>query len=173
MNLAPNLTYKSSMKIFAFIFMLLSSTLAFSQQHSEYHGKLTIHGRVENKNKALSHVLIEVYKDNELMHHSKTHKNGAFKIDLPLGSVYNIDFSLDSYVNKSIAVIAKSDSLEVVSGRYFYQIDIELFRVDQDEIDETVLPPAAKLYMVNPQSGFMYDKKYVRWVSGEYKDVKD
>jgi len=156
------------MKFFSLLVLLISSTLIYSQN-----GKLTIHGRVENKGNPIPDVVIEVYKDNELMIDSETHNNGAFKLDLVLGSVYNIDFSKDGYINKAIGVIARSDSAMVLSGRFFYQIDIELFRADQDEVDETMLPPVAKLYMVDPQSGFHYDKRYVRWVSGEYEDVKE
>lgn len=157
------------MKFFYLLFSLfLMSTAIYAQN-----GKLTLHGRVENKSSSVGLVDIEVYKDNEVFYQGTTQKNGAFKIDLELGSIYNIDFSKKGYVNKAIGVIAKTDSAMTFSGRYFFQIDIELFKVNQAEIDETILPPVAKLYMVNPEAGFLYDKKYVRWVSGEYDDVKE
>ena len=105
------------MKFFSFLILLFASTLVFSQN-----GKLTIHGRAENKGNPIPHVVIEVYKDNEVLHNSKIHHNGAFKLDLDLGSVYNIDFSLDGYVNKSIAVIARSDSAMALNGRFFIRL---------------------------------------------------
>jgi len=160
---------KSAMKYFLSILCLFYfSTEIFAQT-----GKLTLHGRVENKTSSVGYVDIEVYKDNEIFYEGTTQKNGGFKLDLALGAIYNISFSKDGYIKKSVGVIAKTDSTISLSGRYFFQIDIELFKVSQTEIDQTILPPVAKLYMVDPKSGFHYDKRYVRWVSGEFDDVKE
>ena len=147
--------------------------LLFSSGIYAQNGRLTLHGRVENRTSAVGFVQIEVYRDNEVFYEGTTQKNGAFKLDLELGSIYNIDFSKNGFVNKAVGVIAKSDSAMSFNGRYFFQIDIELFKINQEDIDQTMLPPVAKLYMVDPESGFHYDKKYVRWVSGEFDDIKE
>ena len=57
-----------------------------------------------------------------------------------------------------------------ISGRYFFQLDIEIFKEDDEELDETVLPPVAKLYIKDQTTGFTYDKKYVKWVSEKYEE---
>lgn len=154
------------MKIFLTLFSVLFFNLLVAQS-----GKLTLHGRVENGPKGVPYTSFEVYKNNEVFDRGVTMKNGAFKLDLELGSIYNIAFSKEGYVKKSVDIIAKSDS--TIEGRYFFQIDIELFRVSQDEVDETLLPPIAKLYIREANEGFRFDKKYVNWVAGEYKELEE
>ena len=150
-----------------FLFSMLFSLGSVSAQS----GKLTLHGIVENESVAIGFADIEVYKDNEVFFTGKTQRNGAFKLDLDLGSIYSVAFSKNGYVDKSVAVIAKADS--TIEGRYFFQLDIELFRVDQNVTDESMLPPVAKLYIHDEDMGFRYDKKYVKWVAGQYEDLED
>lgn len=133
-------------------------------------GTLTIHGRVENEKSTLSFVNVEIYRDNEIFYTGQTLRNGNFKIDLELGHVYDVSFSKEGFIDKSVAVIGKSDS--TINGRFFFQLDIELFRVDQEVVDETMLPPVAKLYILDKDKGFRFDKKYVKWISGEYEDLE-
>tara|TARA_R110000868_G_scaffold96405_1_gene265251 strand:- start:1079 stop:1567 length:489 start_codon:yes stop_codon:yes gene_type:complete len=154
----------AKMKFLLFLIGTLSSLLIVGQQ-----GTLTLHGKVENESQTLSYVDFEVYKDNEVFYKGQTMRNGSFKIDLDLGHVYNVAFSKDGYVEKSVAVISASDS--TITGRYFFQMDLELFRVEQDAIDETMLPPVAKLYIIDENEGFRYDKKYVKWISNKYDDL--
>ncbi len=151
--------------VIGILFLLLFSFGTISAQS----GKLTLHGVVENESVAVGFADIEVYKDNEVFFIGKTQRNGSFKLDLELGSVYSVAFAKRGYVDKSVAVIAKSDS--TIEGRYFFQLDIELFRVDQNSIDESMLPPVAKLYIRDEDMGFRYDKKYVKWVAGQYEDL--
>jgi len=152
-------------------FILSSLALLFFLSANAQNGKLTLQGRVENENIRLPDVVIEVYKDNELYLRDTTERNGAYKVDLKLGSVYNVSYMKEGYVKKSIGVIGKSEAVK--QGRYFFQLDIELFRVGQETVDETILPPAAMLYLVDEKSGFAYDKRYVKWISGEYKDLDE
>lgn len=132
-------------------------------------GKLTLHGVVENESVVVDQTDIEIYKNNELLRTLKTERNGSYKLELDLGSIYSVAFSKEGYVDKSVAVIAKSDS--TIEGRYFFQLDIELFRVDQDVKDESMLPPVAKLYIKDEEMGFRYDKKYVKWMAEEYENL--
>ena len=132
-------------------------------------GMLTLHGKVQNKNAGISLVDIEVYRNNEVYYQGKTLRNGSFKVDLELGFIYNIAFMKEGFVEKSVDVIGKADS--TIVGRYFFQIDIELFKVNQNEVDETMLPPVAKLYIKEEEEGFRYDKKYVKWISNEYHQI--
>jgi hypothetical protein len=155
-----------SMKLSLFLICLSISYSTFSQS-----GKLTIHGRAENESQVVPFVTIEVIKDNEIVSQFVSLRNGSYKIDLVLGSVYNLSFKKDGYVEKSIAVIGVSDS--TIDGRYFFQLDVELFRFDQEEMDETMLPPVAKLYIKNENSGFTYDKKYVKWISNQYEELEE
>ncbi|MBD98393.1 MAG: hypothetical protein CMO34_01000 [Verrucomicrobia bacterium] len=143
-----------------------SSSILFAQK-----GVLTLQGRVENQKVRIPNVVIEVYKDNELFLTDSTERNGVYKVDLDLGSVYNVSFKKKGYVRKSIAVVGQSEKIE--QGRYFFQLDIELFRLDQEGLDHSVLPPAAMLYLVDDKTGFAYDKRYVKWISGEYRDLDD
>lgn len=136
-------------------------------------GALTIYGKVKYKKGMMSEVKIEVYKDNELQKEMKNLINDSFKLDLKLGSVYSIAFSKDSYIEKSVSVVAKTDSTTSISGRYFFQLDIELFKEEDGEVDETVLPPVAKLYIKDQNTGFVYDKKYVKWAAEEYNEEKE
>tara|TARA_B110000046_G_scaffold49092_1_gene54634 strand:- start:23280 stop:23525 length:246 start_codon:yes stop_codon:yes gene_type:complete len=76
----------------------------------------------------LNDVKIEVYKDNESQQEVKNLSNGSFKLTLELGPIYNVSFFKNSYIEKSIAVIAKTDSLIFIRGRFFYKLDIELFK---------------------------------------------
>ncbi len=154
------------MKIFFTLLSALFVNILVAQS-----GKLTLHGRVENGTSGVPYTSFEVYKDNESFDKGTTMKNGAFKLDLELGSVYNIAFSKEGFVRKSVDIIAKSDS--TIEGRYFFQIDIELFKVSQDEVDETLLPPIAKLYIREANEGFRFDKKYVNWTAGEYKELEE
>lgn len=145
--------------------ILIVSLEGFSQD-----GKLTLHGRVENERNTISYVDIEIYRDNELYFSGQTQRNGSFKIDLDLGHIYNVNFNKEGFIDKSIGVISKLDS--TISGRYFFQLDIQLFRVDQNVVDETMLPPVAKLYIRDESEGFRYDKKYVKWISDHYEDLE-
>lgn len=146
-------------------FLLIGSLNLIAQS-----GKLTLHGVVENQSYGVDQTNIEIYQDNELLDALKTERNGSYKLELDLGSIYNVSFSKEGYVKKSVAVIAKSDS--TIEGRYYFQLDIELFRVDQELLDESMLPPVAKLYIKDEEMGFRYDKKYVKWMSGEYENLE-
>lgn len=118
-------------------------------------------------------VKTKVYKNNELLQETENLSNGSFKLTLELGSVYNVSFLKNDYVEKSIAVVAKTDSSISISGRFFYQLDIELFKEDDGVIDQTALPPVAKLYINEESTGFTYDKKYVKWVAKKYKEESE
>ncbi|MBL4708101.1 MAG: hypothetical protein JKY48_06640 [Flavobacteriales bacterium] len=133
-------------------------------------GRLTVYGKVKHKTGIVGNVNLEVYKDNELSKELVNYKNGSFKLELPLGSIYSITFKKEGYIEKSVAVIAKTDSLNRVNGRFFFQLDIELFKSEENSVDESILPPVAKLYIKNQNSGFKYDKKYVKWVAEEYEE---
>lgn len=50
-------------------------------------------------------------------------------------------------------------------------MDLELFKVNSDRLDETMLPPVAKLYIKEPNKGFTYDKDYVKWVSNHFEEL--
>lgn len=67
---------------------------------------------------------------------------------------------------------AINDTIEQVSGRYFYQLDIELIPQNTDE-QPVVIPPVAKLYIKDPDKGFTYDKQYVKWVQDEYEELTE
>ena len=151
--------------------VFLVSILIISSGLTAQSGMLTLHGIVENESSSIGFVDIEVYKDNELLEASMTQRNGSFKLDLELGSIYSVDFSKSGYVHKSVGVISKADS--TIEGRYFFQLDIELFRIDQEVIDATMLPPVAKLYIKDEEMGFRFDKKYVKWMSDEYKELEE
>lgn len=133
-------------------------------------GKLTLHGKVKHKSRTVKDVQVEVYKDNEIIKQFTNLKNGAYKLELNLGHVYDVAFSKDGYIKKSVAVVAKADSTIRINGRYFFQLDIELFELTEKEEDNSVIPPVAKLYIKNEKAGFTYDKKYVKWVAGHYED---
>ena len=152
--------------ILSIIFFLSSLSLVAQK------GTITIHGKTEHKDSPIAGVSMEIYKDNELYKETSTYRNGSFKVDLPLGHIYNVTFKKEDYIEKSVAVITKSDS--TINGRYFFQLDISLFKETDEEEDESILPPVAKLYIKNEDEGFKYDKKYVRWVADRYKDeLKD
>ncbi len=104
------------MKTVFYILVFLFFTPLLAQQT----GSLTVYGKVKYKNSLLNEVSIEVYKDNELQQEMINLKNGSFKLTLALGSVYNISFRRDNYIQKSVAVIAKADSSVNISGRYFF-----------------------------------------------------
>tara|TARA_R110000868_G_scaffold57616_2_gene177984 strand:- start:138 stop:614 length:477 start_codon:yes stop_codon:yes gene_type:complete len=147
--------------------------LVYLNSSAQQTGSLTIYGIVVHNKSTLKNVKIEVYKDNELQQETENLSNGSFKLTLKLGSVYNVSFLKNDYIQKSIAVVAKTDSSISISGRFFYQLDIELFKEDDGVIDETALPPAAKLYINDASTGFTYDKKYVKWVAKRYKEESE
>ena len=153
------------MKLLITLFVSLASIMVTAQE-----GELTLHGRVENNNSMLSFVDFEIYQDNEMHYKGQTQKNGSFKIELELGHIYSVAFHKPGYINKSVAIIGKGDS--TINGKFFFQLDLELFRIDQEVSDETMLPPVAKLYIHDQDEGFRYDKKYVNWMSEEYEDIE-
>lgn len=137
-------------------------------------GKLTLHGRMVQGSSTVPDVEIEVIKDNQIIYEGKSQQNGSYKIDLPLGSVYNIAFQKDGFITKQVGVIAAHpDPEEDISGMYFFQLDLELFRVREEEVESTMLPPVAKLYIKEKEKGFTYDKDYVKWVADHYEDIND
>ena len=154
------------MRYFICVVLMTLGLNSFSQT-----GKLTIHGRVENENATIPYVSVAVVQNNELVKELVTLRNGSYRLDLDLGSVYNIEFTKEGFVGKSVAVIGKADS--TINGRYFFQLDVEIFRLDQEDIDETMLPPVAKLYIKSEEEGFTYDKKYVKWISNHYDDLEE
>jgi hypothetical protein len=134
-------------------------------------GNLTIHGKVKYKTSLLDDVKIEVYKDNQLQQEAKSLRNGSFRLDLKLGSIYNVTYLKKDFIEKSVAVIARADSSLVINGRFYFQLDIELYKEGDGQTDNTVLPPVAKLYIKDATTGFSYDKKYVRWISDQYEEA--
>lgn len=135
-------------------------------------GRLTLHGRMVEGNNTIPNVSIEVIKDNEIIYEGFSQKNGSYKINLPIGAVYNIAFQRDGYVTKQVGVIAVHPD-EDISGSYFFQLDLELFKIGAEELSETILPPVAKLYIEKKEDGFTFDKNYVKWVAGEYDDIEE
>lgn len=132
-------------------------------------GRLTVYGKVQHKKSVLKGVKLEVYQDNELFKTLENTPNGSFKLELPMGSVYSVTYTKPKYIEKSVAILTKAAD-STINGRFFYQLDIELFKEDDDEEDETMLPPVAKLYIKDSDSGFKFDKKYVKWVAEEYEE---
>lgn len=135
-------------------------------------GRLTLHGKMVNGKKTVPKVSIEVIKDNQIIYEGYSQTNGSYKIDLPLGSIYNIAFQKDGFVTKQVGVIAKHPE-EDISGQYFFQLDLELFPIDSSDVAETILPPVAKLYIKKKEDGFTYDKQYVKWVADHYEDIEE
>ena len=151
------------------LLLILCSFSLFSQT-----GRLTLHGRMVEGRGTVPNVSIEVIKDNQIIYEGKSQNNGSYKIDLQLGAVYNIAFIKDGYVTKQVGVIAMHpDEDEDISGMYFFQLDLELFKVEAEQVEETVLHPVAKLYIKDKNKGFVYDKDYVKWAAGEYKEIED
>lgn len=135
-------------------------------------GTLTIHGRVEDGSTKLDEVDIEIIKDNQYEDEFQNNANGSYKLRLELGSIYNVTFRKEGYVSKTIGVIAKTpDSL--ITGQYFFQLDINIFELEEGQDSETVFPDVAQLILKGEKAGFVYDKTYVRWISSEYKLKKE
>lgn len=152
-------------KVFLILLLTISGSI-YAQT-----GTLTIHGRVENENTKVKDVNIEIVKDNQLLDEFTNNANGSYKVRLELGSIYNITFTKEGYVTKTIGVIAKTpDSL--VTGVYFFQLDIDVFTLE-DEDPQTVFPDVAQLILKGEKQGFVYDKQYVRWITGEFEEKKE
>jgi hypothetical protein len=132
--------------------------------------QLILHGKILNLEKIVPLVNYEIIQNNETIEEGVTSQNGSFQLKLELGSVYDITFSKDGYVTKQVGVIAKYPDTDI-TGRYFFQMDLEFFKIDEDRLDETMLPPVAKLYIKEPSKGFTYDKDYVKWVSNQFEDL--
>lgn len=136
-------------------------------------GSLTLYGRVENKGRMLENVSIEIVKDNDSIIQDSAKGNGSYILKFELGSIYNVAFSKDGYLQKSVAVIGISPEKEKVSGKYKYQLDIELQKYTKDDKDETILPPIVKLFILNDEKGFIYDSNYNKWATEIYKNIKE
>ena len=156
------------MKNIVFALLMLLSSFSFSQE-----GELILYGRVENQGKVLGYVDLEIVKDNDTIIQVSTQKNGDYKVNFELGSVYNIAFSKPGYIKKTVDVIGVSPQKDKVSGKYTFQLDIELLKENENRVDETMLPPVAKLYITDPNEGFTFDKRYVKWGFDEYYNAKD
>lgn len=155
------------MRILITIASLLFVSSIFAQT-----GRLTLHGRMVDGDKNIAAVSIEVIKDNEIIYEGYSQKNGSYKIDLPLGAIYNVAFIKDGYITKQVGVITTHPEQDI-SGTYFFQLDLELFKIRPEEVEETVLPPVAKLYIKDKEKGFTYDKNYVKWVAEQYEEIDE
>ena len=151
--------------------LLLGLSILFCLTASSQEGMLRLHGRMESNGTMIPGVSIEVIKDNQIIYEGKTDEKGNYKLDLELGSVYNIAFIKDGYVTKQVGVIAIHPDAELTKS-YAFQLDLELFKEDSDKADKTLLPPVAKLYIKDVDKGFTYDKQYVKWVATEFKEVQ-
>jgi hypothetical protein len=147
--------------------LFIISCLALSAQQT---GSLTVYGIMKYKKSIVNEVQIEVYRDNKVYKELRNVKNGSFKLYLQLVHVYSVTFRKESFIEKSIAVVAKTDSSISINGRYFFQLDIGLFKEVANEVDESMLPPVAKLYIKDQDSGFTFDKKYVKWVAEKFDE---
>ncbi len=157
------------MRFILSIIIVLSLQSAYAQD-----GFLRMYGRVEEGSTVLKDVTIEVIKDNKMIKEFKNNVKGAYEISFDLGSIYNVKFLKEGYVTKSIDVIAMTPDLSM-SGNYFFQLDIDLFRLGENPEDEeeVLLPSVAKIYLKDAKEGFIYDQKYVRWISDEYDELKE
>jgi hypothetical protein len=152
--------------LFSIILLILPFTVLLAQS-----GKLMLHGRVVHEKKPLEDVTIElITSEADTVRSFKTPRNGSYKVIVPLGTVYSITFKKAGYLPKSVGVIGFSPNDKPIDGRYFFQLDIELYS-EGEEQDETMIPPVAKLYIEDPEKGFTYDKQYLKWVQDEYKDL--
>jgi hypothetical protein len=153
------------------IFLLLLLPVSLEAQN----GLLMLYGKVVNDMQSIGEVRVEVISaKNDTIWDFVTPRNGSYKVNIPLGEVYTIEFNKEGYFKKSVGVMgfAIKDTIEQVSGRYFYQLDIELLPQDTDE-QPIVIPPVAKLYIKDPDKGFTYDKQYVKWVQDEYEELTE
>lgn len=131
-----------------------------------------LHGRVVNKDNNVSHVNVEVVSSlNDTIITFTTQRNGAYKVNLLLGDVYNVAFSKEGYIEKSVGVVGIAPKGAEINGRYFYQLDIELYKEEENRVDETMIPPVARLYIEDPEKGFTFDKQYVKWVQEQYEQL--
>ncbi len=130
-------------------------------------GEVTVHGRVMNEKKTLGNIEIEVVQDNKILMDFITPKNGSYRLRLPLGHIYNVSFSKLGFIKKTVGIntIAKDED----SGQYFFQLDIDLFEMTDDEF---LAPTVAKVFLKNASSGFVYDKSYLKTMTGEYEEYK-
>jgi hypothetical protein len=155
------------MKNLYLLILILITSYSYSQN-----GTLRIHGRVENENKLVKQVSVEVVKDNELIDEFTNSSNGSYRLSLKLGSVYNVTFFKEGYISKTVGVIAKTpDSL--ITGQFFFQLDVDLFPLNMPDTNETVFPDVAKLFLKDEKEGFVYDKQYVRWITNEFDAKKE
>ncbi|MEQ8910380.1 MAG: hypothetical protein RIC95_14380 [Vicingaceae bacterium] len=137
-------------------------------------GMLMLHGRVVHEDNLLEGVEVEIISDQQdTIINFTTRRNGSYKANLRLGAVYNVAFFKEGYIDKSVGVIGLAPEGETIDGRYFYQLDIELYKLDENRVDETMIPPVAKLYIEDPDKGFTFDKQYVKWVQDEYEELTD
>jgi len=155
------------MRLVFSIMILLMGFNSFAQN-----GMLRLYGRMEENGKVISDVAIEVIKDNSIIYEGETEKNGTYKLDLELGSVYNIAFQKEGYITKQVAVVAVHPE-KVLSATYVFQLDLELFLIDSTDGANTVLPPVAKLYIKDVEKGFTYDKQYVKWVATHFEAIEE
>ena len=156
------------MKLYIPLLLCLFVTASFAQV-----GNLTLYGRVENKGRVLENVSIEIVKDNDSIIQTSAKRNGSYTLSFELGSIYNIAFSKDGYLSKSVEIIGISPEKEKVSGRYNYQMDIELQKYKKDDKSETLLSPVVRLVLLNDKKGFVYDSDYSKWAADEYKNLKE
>lgn len=158
---------KKVITISLFLVALFVNESLFAQN-----GVLMLHGKVVNKGSSLGGVTVEIISDQvDTIRTFTTPNNGSYKVNVPLGTVYSISFYKEGYVTKSIGVIGKALREVNIDGRYFYQLDIELYLEGNDREDETMIPPVAKLYIEDPKKGFTFDKQYVKWVQEEYREI--
>ncbi len=154
---------------------LLILLLWFPSLASAQNGLLMLHGKVVSDMQSLSEVRVEVISnENDTIWDFITPRNGSYKVNIPLGQVYTIEFYKEGYFKKAVGVMGFSiqDTIEQVSGRYFYQLDIEMLPNNLNE-KPVVIPPVAKLYIEDPEKGFTYDKQYVKWVQDEYEELNE
>jgi len=146
---------------------LLILLLWFPSLASAQNGLLMLHGKVVSDMQSLSEVRVEVISNENFFFFS-------YKVNIPLGQVYTIEFYKEGYFKKAVGVMGFSiqDTIEQVSGRYFYQLDIEMLPNNLNE-KPVVIPPVAKLYIEDPEKGFTYDKQYVKWVQDEYEELNE
>ena len=120
----------------------------------------------------MSGVTVELYQDGSLFKTTTSSSNGRYKLEGPIGHVYQVKFKKGGYVTKTVEVAMTNVHEEDALREFTIEMPIELF-TDHPDVDFSPIEnkPIGKLYF-DPSSGDVnFDNKYNGKVAKEVEKL--
>lgn len=150
---------KKAMIILSMFIATMSPQKSITAQTSSSYEVLQISGNIIGKQGNLEGVLVELFRDNEVVSSFESTQKGKYRFDLASGYIYTIQLSKAGFYTKRISVNTKIPA--GYDDMHTFEMDFTLESVEEKNYDNHLIEyPAVLIAFDSKQAGFTFDREY-------------